>query len=640
MPPQPGVRNVTPGTQRKPPETVPGPSLNSIINPNETDTNAITSRDAARNILIKNSLLADNSEEGDSFEGICQALLDIIPRLPSNSRPALGQAVKAAIYLLYESWEEELVAKREAEDIEQQIENKVDFMLRGALEKIQEATDKIIENHMANGLTGNQAGTHPVQNQTFSYAAAAAKSTIPAEHVLHVTRGENHLRSVFIDPKLGSKSTTESLTERELLQKATLTLDTMTGDATADSPDDTRFTSVKKLRNGGALLELNSAEAATWLRQPDVLEMFVQAWDGGQSKARMYNFPVIAKFVPTAFSHDDPDAHSEIEEGAGLPAGSVVAFHWLKPLTRRYEGQQYAHAVVTLNSPDAANMAISNGLVMEGKKVETAKLQQEVYRCLKCQTLNPNHKAANCPAPTEVCGSCRGPHRTAECDVQKRTEHSCSNCAKNGLRFHGHGTWDRTCPSFLNAQEDFNKRSPLNAYRFYPTAAPSTWCRYDDTPAPSLRSRNAIGNSKYPQSNLPRNFPRQSQPPTDPSPNTTQPIPSHPRESQQHLQASSSIPSANRYATQRSQRQERIDEASSSATRPRLNANAVPLGQGRTKRTTTTSSQNPITGYFQLSHPNTASGNYQDQGDGGDGDEDGGESCIRSNSRYSPLIPS
>ncbi|TFK62803.1 hypothetical protein BDN72DRAFT_776666, partial [Pluteus cervinus] len=78
-----------------------------------------------------------------------------------------------------------------------------------------------------------------------------------------------------------------------------------------------------------------------------------------------------AKFVPQTYNAliryvpiitDFDTELDEICEMNGLPRGTIVKMRWIKPVEKRNTTQKYAYAVATLNSVEAINSIIGNGL--------------------------------------------------------------------------------------------------------------------------------------------------------------------------------------------------------------------------------------------------------------------------------------
>src|SRR5882724_6299669 len=153
----------------------------------------------------------------------------------------------------------------------------------------------------------------------------------------------------------------------------------------------------------------------------------------------------------------------------GLPTDSIDSTRWIKPTSRRTVGQRTAHLITKLCSPEAANQALRDGLIIEGKRVWAGHMKKEPRRCLKCQSMASNHLAAECDQNT-ICGTCGKEHRTAECSECDQKKYWCVNC-----NLHGHASWDRTCPKFLDRSKRLEQLNPESMYTYFPTNEPWTW---------------------------------------------------------------------------------------------------------------------------------------------------------------------
>ena len=87
-------------------------------------------------------------------------------------------------------------------------------------------------------------------------------------------------------------------------------------------PEAAAIESVTRTCTGSILLLLNSKEAADWLREPDVVDKFLDKFAIGASiKGR--SFSVMLKWVPIIFNPDSFVHHREIEEANNLPDHSI-----------------------------------------------------------------------------------------------------------------------------------------------------------------------------------------------------------------------------------------------------------------------------------------------------------------------------
>ncbi|KAJ6470039.1 hypothetical protein C8R47DRAFT_918274, partial [Mycena vitilis] len=103
---------------------------------------------------------------------------------------------------------------------------------------------------------------------------------------------------------------------------------------------------------GALLLHMNTAAAASWITEH--IEAFLSAM-GGTSifKERLTN--VVVEFVPVTFDPTMESALRAVEADASYPRGALKKARWIKPIQRRREGQQVAHAVFGFCNDDAAN---------------------------------------------------------------------------------------------------------------------------------------------------------------------------------------------------------------------------------------------------------------------------------------------
>lgn len=109
-----------------------------------------------------------------------------------------------------------------------------------------------------------------------SYADMARKA-VPPMHAGMVAKGETQKRRVRLVKATGLETDgMAGLSERQLVEKANLALDMME-EQTEEKPNETRFVGATKLRGaaGGAIYEMNSEEAAEWLKGRRVMKAFI-----------------------------------------------------------------------------------------------------------------------------------------------------------------------------------------------------------------------------------------------------------------------------------------------------------------------------------------------------------------------------
>lgn len=269
--------------------------------------------------------------------------------------------------------------------------------------------------------------------------ADRVKKTTPPMHAVAIARGEMQKRRVRLVKAAGLEGDgMAELTEKQLVEKANVALDLM-GLQAEDKPEGTRFVGVSKLNGaGGVMYEMDSEEAAEWLKDGDVMKAFI-AKMGSTADYKAQTYEVVVDWVPTMFDMNQTGVLEAVEQASGLHTASIREARWIKPAHLRNPGQKTALAIFGFSTREGANQAIGYGLYVEGKKVWARKQLQEPRRCLKCQCFG-EHRAAKCASIHEVCGRCGRQHRTSDCQEVDQSTFECSNCktANNG-KHGGHG---------------------------------------------------------------------------------------------------------------------------------------------------------------------------------------------------------
>jgi hypothetical protein len=255
---------------------------------------------------------------------------------------------------------------------------------------------------------------------------------------------------IFQDRAVGNKSQTE------LRDKANEIIASL---GTLSPPAETKIENVMKLRNGGAILQLNSKEAANWIHEFKVEAKFTKAFaEASYFKDRQYN--ILVPRVPLTFDPTNNVHLREIEEANSLSPSSILKARWIKPEYRRSAGQQVAHASLTISSAAIANKLIKEGLYICSSRIIPTKLKQEPLQCMKCRGWG--HIATSCLESTDTCGTCGGEHQTRSCTSPDKAY--CVLCKSNM-----HASWDRKCPEFIRWCIRHNERHPENDMIYFPT---------------------------------------------------------------------------------------------------------------------------------------------------------------------------
>ena len=163
----------------------------------------------------------------------------------------------------------------------------------------------------------------------------------------------------------------------------------------------------------------------------------------------------------------------QIKELNGLEAGAVVEAKWIKPAAKRRHGQEVAHVLISFRTPQAANQAIRNRLMVGGRRVHVWKRVPEPFRCAKC--LRFRQAAKECREMVKQCGTCGSTkHLMKDCKATNPATFMCKVCDR-----HGHATWAKDCPAYRTEVAARMRCNPDLQHRFFPTSDPTSWRRAD-----------------------------------------------------------------------------------------------------------------------------------------------------------------
>lgn len=321
--------------------------------------------------------------------------------------------------------------------------------------------------------------TPRILNHPTTYAAAVTAKTLGVRladpNVNGVlSKAELLARRVYVGPTEGSPvDTFHKLSDEVLISKADMAVQIMTESGTLADHIKTpiKFISVKRLGNGGVVYEINTNEAAQWIKKPEVMEAFVNSYASNAS-SRPNGYLVIVENVPLYFDPENIVSKEKIAKSNDIQANDILEARFVKPPQQRKEGQRTGHVFFKMRTRETANILIEKGTVIEHRRADTRKMLDEVLRCMKCQRLNPGHKAANCPSQHDVCATCAGHHRTLQCPNKEK--HRCANCVTDG-----HPAWSKNCPSYLRKLKEMINRNPENRYKYFVTADTKTWVLTD-----------------------------------------------------------------------------------------------------------------------------------------------------------------
>ncbi|KAG1820845.1 uncharacterized protein BJ212DRAFT_1265279 [Suillus subaureus] len=196
--------------------------------------------------------------------------------------------------------------------------------------------------------------------------------------------------------------------EFELVAKAKITLELVEKDGVT-IPQGLTFISVQRLPHSGILYELDSVKSAQWFEIPAHRGKFVVNFSTNAT-IKDCSFHILMENIPISYDPGSIYTNLDIKKKGGLKPGSITKARWIKLITRRSPTQQTAHAIVTLKTKESTNQILHFGISMEGKKVFGCKLLPEPTCCLKCQSFDGTHVAAECTQQHDMCGTCRAEH--------------------------------------------------------------------------------------------------------------------------------------------------------------------------------------------------------------------------------------
>jgi hypothetical protein len=272
-------------------------------------------------------------------------------------------------------------------------------------------------------------------------------------------------RQVLIDFEKTEELQLEVMDEKTITRKAADALRTIFAVATDPKPAEVKLKSGTLLRNGGLLIELNSNDAACWLKSEGVIDHFLENLGSGASvKNRTYQ--VIVQFVPISFDPTDDEQIREYESHNNIAEGSIAKAEWIKPIKDRRGEQTVATMRVYHRDAESANAILKQGAYVFNKRVVPKRPHKEPIRCLRCHKFG--HERRECRYQIAYCGKCSKVHETEDCRAS-RNEFQCVNC------FGPHPSYSRECPKFWEKCQQMDQRCPENGLAFYPTDESWTW---------------------------------------------------------------------------------------------------------------------------------------------------------------------
>ena len=171
--------------------------------------------------------------------------------------------------------------------------------------------------------------------------------------------------------------------------------------------------------------------------------------------SRIHN--LIAFNIPLGINPEDESHQHEVCEANNIEKEIIMVMRWVKPVHRRALTQRTPHLILTFNSADMANRAITNGLYICNRHCHAERVKCEPTRCLKCQGWN--HFAKDCQEENKKCSNYTQNHRIN--NYPNPLARCCVSCKTDG-----HASWSWECPTFIRKLNDFNDRNPKNTLQY------------------------------------------------------------------------------------------------------------------------------------------------------------------------------
>ena len=181
-------------------------------------------------------------------------------------------------------------------------------------EELAEAAGAVVETAGAMPILQGTWNKDPVPDGGLGTYANMARKMVPLMHADTIARGEMQKRWVRLVKAAGLEvDGVVELTEKQLVEKANVALDLM-GLQAEDKPDGTIFVGATKLRGaaGGAMYEMNLEEAVEWLKEGDMMKVFITKM-GSTADHKAQTYEVVVDWVLVMFNPQQTGALELVE---------------------------------------------------------------------------------------------------------------------------------------------------------------------------------------------------------------------------------------------------------------------------------------------------------------------------------------
>ena len=187
-----------------------------------------------------------------------------------------------------------------------------------------------------------------------------------------LTRTEVRNRQVLIEPSPGESLHTPDNTNTSITDKLTKAINSI---CKTEDPIIT-IKAIILLNSRGILIELNTKEAADWIRKPQTKELLLKELDiQANIKERLYS--IIVPYVPISTPLNDYEFLHTTETENNLPPHLLESARWIKPLHCCSPNQRVALAILHVSDPLVADILIRDGLYINKEKLHPQKDKKE-----------------------------------------------------------------------------------------------------------------------------------------------------------------------------------------------------------------------------------------------------------------------
>ncbi|KIO04829.1 hypothetical protein M404DRAFT_142127, partial [Pisolithus tinctorius Marx 270] len=242
----------------------------------------------------------------------------------------LRSAIRAAAYLV-----RDLAASEIAESITKAVSERLETSIITAISpqvaKILSASEnlaKINEDAVTLSATQNQAQPHTPYRDALT-STLSNPNQIPLGKHLSPEYAKAHTaikeRQVLVDPSSNHHLLNSNTPRETVIDHIKQVLEAVDR---IDGPD-MQLKSIAQLCNNGILLELNSQEAAAWIKEPLNRVTFLVKL-GGEAMVKDWHYNIVIPFFSIATDTEKPETLCDMENANNILQGSIAQIKWIK----------------------------------------------------------------------------------------------------------------------------------------------------------------------------------------------------------------------------------------------------------------------------------------------------------------------